>query len=160
MLELSEGDRVNTDGSEALHIISNRRRKALLEYLIRNNGSVHIKDAVEYILTLEGSDSTSRTRKSVYVSLLQTHLPKLERAKLISFSKSTSQIILLEIPEDMKVYLEAVKKGDISWSRYYFILSAVALGGSAYTMNLWALIISAVFFASSALNIYSQKIKI
>ncbi len=147
-------------GSRTLHIISNSRRRALLEYLIDNEGKVHIKDAVNHILTLEGSENNSRARKSVYVSLLQTHLPTLERARLVSFSRSTSQIALMTIPEDMKVYLEPVKEGDISWSRYYFLLSIMALSGSAYINDIWAVVMSSVFLTSSLFNIYYQKIKI
>ncbi len=67
-------------------ILGNKRRMLLIEFLQRKNGSAELRDVVEYIAEREGN-TDRKHRKSVYVSLMQTHLPKLEREGIVTFSR-------------------------------------------------------------------------
>ncbi len=104
-------------------ILGNNRRMLLIEFLQRKNGSAELRDVVEYIAEKEGN-TDRKHRKSVYVSLMQTHLPKLEReGGIVTFRRGT--ITLLKVPNNVTLYMEVVQKNDISWSVFYAGLSVI-----------------------------------
>ncbi len=140
--------------------MQNARRRWLLEYLVSNGGEAELNEVISHILMLEGKDESSRTRKSVYVSLLQTHLPKLEREQIVKYERSESKIVLINLPDDVKMYFETVGKWDIPWSKYYFFLSIVALFFSIYSFSIIGTAVSATFLTSSLVHIFTSKIKI
>jgi len=112
-------------------ILGNDRRMLMIEFLQKSNGHADLREVVEYIAEREGA-TDRRHRKSVYVSLIQTHIPKLQREGVVSFEHGV--VTLLEIPEDVTVYMELVNKHDISWSVFYmgssimFIIAGLYLG--------------------------------
>ncbi len=138
-------------------IVSNRRRRLLLKYLLENNGSAQLEDVISYICETEG-DPECRNRKSVYISLKQTHIPKLEKARIVVYDKRSNKLYLEEsYKKDVKMYVEFVEGIDISWGKYYFGLASIALVASAYVMDLWGVVISSLFLVSSGLNLVKEK---
>ncbi len=121
----------------ATTILGNDRRMLMIEFLQRREGRAELRDLVEFIAEREG-DTDRRHRKSVYVSLVQTHIPKLEREGVVSFNRGV--VTLLKIPEDVTVYMEVVNRHDISWSAFYtgtsliFIAAGLLLGNPHLTM--------------------------
>lgn len=109
-------------------ILGNERRMLLIEFLQMRNGSAELRDIVEYIAEKEGN-TDRKHRKSVYVSLMQTHIPKLEREGILTFERGV--ITLLQVPDNVTLYMEVVQKNDISWSVFYagisFIFAITAL---------------------------------
>ncbi|MDK2913725.1 MAG: hypothetical protein PWQ79_640 [Thermococcaceae archaeon] len=105
-------------------ILGNDRRMFLIEYLKERNGKSELRDVVEYIVEREG-DPSRKHRKSVYVSLVQTHIPKLEREGIVKFERGV--VTLLEVPDDVTVYMEVVKHHDIRWSTFYILTSLMFL---------------------------------
>ena len=65
-------------------ILGNSRRMLMIKYLRMSKGKAELRDMVEYIAENEGN-TDRKHRKSVYVSLVQTHIPKLEREGVIRF---------------------------------------------------------------------------
>jgi hypothetical protein len=55
------------------------------------------------------------------------------------------------------MYVEFVEGVDISWSKYYIGLAGVAMAGSVYLMDFWALTVSFLFLVSASLNIAKQR---
>ncbi len=138
-------------------LVSNKRRRLLLKYLIENDDSADLEDVIKYICRVEG-DPECRNRKSVYISLKQTHIPKLEKANIIVYNRRENKLILEEsIKKDVKMYIEFVEGVDISWSKYYFGLSFAALVLSFITMNSIGLLISSLFLISSSINIAKER---
>ncbi|AEA47431.1 DUF7344 domain-containing protein [Archaeoglobus veneficus] len=138
-------------------LISNTRRRLLLKHLVERGGESSLEDAVSYICVNEGDDEC-RNRKSVYISLKQTHIPKLEKARILTFDKHTNTLRLEErYMKDVKMYVEFVEGSDISWSKYYLGLAGMTTLASLYIFDLWAIIISLVFLMSSAVNIARQN---
>jgi hypothetical protein len=113
-------------------ILGNKRRMLLIEFLQRRNGSAELRDIVEYIAEMEGN-TDRRHRKSVYVSLIQTHIPKLEREGVLTFNRGT--ITLLKVPDNVTLYMEVVQKNDISWSMFYAGLSVIFLVVGLWVKN-------------------------
>ncbi|MFN3384724.1 MAG: hypothetical protein ACK401_07500 [Archaeoglobaceae archaeon] len=136
------------------------RRKCILEQLLENGGEASVDEIISGILSLENKEVNYKSRKSVYVSLMQTHLPRLEKEGIVRYDKRLGKIILINLPDDLKMYVETVKKFDIPWSVYYLSLSILMLF-LGFIFNSFGLIVaSAIFGCSSAINVLTQKIKI
>ncbi|WP_297063827.1 hypothetical protein [Thermococcus sp.] len=123
-------------------ILGNSRRMLMIEYLQKSEGRAELRDMVEYIAESEGN-TDRKHRKSVYVSLIQTHIPKLEREGVITFRQGV--VTLVKVPEDVTVYMETVKKNDISWSSFYVGLSLIFLVTALYLENLHLVFASLVY---------------
>ncbi|ASJ01220.1 DUF7344 domain-containing protein [Thermococcus gorgonarius] len=109
-------------------ILGNERRMLLIKFLQMRNGRAELREVVEYIAEKEGN-TDRKHRKSVYVSLMQTHIPKLEREGVLTFERGV--ITLLRVPDNVTLYMEVVGRNDISWSTFYagisFIFALTAL---------------------------------
>lgn len=70
-------------------VLSNYRRRFILDYLAGNPGPVSLRTLSEELAAWENESDTnsitSNQRKRAYVSLRQTHLPKLQEMGIISF---------------------------------------------------------------------------
>ncbi|MDO9517733.1 MAG: hypothetical protein Q7J10_06740 [Methanosarcinaceae archaeon] len=149
--------------SDIFSVLQNDRRRCVLE-LLNSDGSQSLRTMSEAIACMESgtAEPMSSVRKSIYVSLLQTHLPKMESLGILTFDKFEDKVELMPAAADMKVYLETVEEGNIPWSHYYMGLSLFAiLGSGAVSFELitwltgmqWALFISFVFLASSIMHV-------
>jgi len=123
-------------------ILGNSRRMLLIEYLRSCEGRAELRDVVEFIAENEGN-TDRKHRKSVYVSLVQTHIPKLEREGVITFKHGV--ITLVKVPDDVTVYMETVKKNDISWSSFYIGLSVMFFITALYLNNIHLALASLVY---------------
>ncbi|WP_148882843.1 DUF7344 domain-containing protein [Thermococcus aciditolerans] len=130
-------------------ILGNDRRMLMIEFLQGRDGHAELRDIVEYIAEKEG-DTDRRHRKSVYVSLVQTHIPKLEREGVIAFNHGV--VTLLKIPDDVTVYMEVVNKHDISWSAFYMGTSLIFIAAGWYLENLPLLLAAIVYLAISVVH--------
>ncbi|NJE42843.1 hypothetical protein [Thermococcus sp. GR6] len=135
-------------------ILGNDRRMLLIEFLQRQGGKAELRDLVEYIAEKEG-DTDRRHRKSVYVSLVQTHLPKLERDGVVTFDRGV--ITLLKIPDNVTVYMELIKKNDISWSTFYMGASIIFIITGWYLSSIPLLLAALVYLGMSI--VHRGKIK-
>lgn len=139
-------------------IVQNSRRRALLKILRDLGGESCLREIVRRIAENEGDlDSDKRLLKSVHVSLLQTHLPKMESAGLIQYDRVTSTVHLLELPSEFRYYLEIVEKHDIPWSLYYLILSGLGVGFSMFLGNFLAIVLSLCFLTAALVHTYQTR---
>jgi hypothetical protein len=145
--------------SDIFGVLQNDRRRHILE-ILRSQGSQSVRSLSEEIARLESETDEPKTsvRKSIYVSLLQTHIPKMEGLEILKYDREHDAVELLPAAHNFDVYMETVKKGDIPWSQFYFGLSIFAILGSGIvysgmikwvTSPQWMLFISGIFFASS-----------
>ncbi|HDZ36433.1 MAG TPA: hypothetical protein ENH81_05950 [Thermococcus sp.] len=130
-------------------ILGNDRRMLMIEFLQERNGHAELRDIVEYIAEKEG-DTARKHRKSVYVSLMQTHIPRLEREGVVAFNHGV--VTLLKIPDDVTVYIEVVNKHDISWSAFYIGTSLVFMAAGGYLKNLPLLLVAMVYLVVSMVH--------
>ncbi|HII92364.1 MAG TPA: DUF308 domain-containing protein [Methanosarcina sp.] len=149
--------------SDIFGVLQNDRRRYILEFL-RTQGSQSIRSLSEEIARVESKteEPKSNVRKSVYISLLQTHIPKMESLGIIAYNREQDTVELLPASRDFDVYMETVKKGDIPWSHFYLGLSALAIVGSVTIFTgfiqwisslQWMLFTSITFFVSSAAHL-------
>lgn len=142
-------------------ILQNSRRMMIIKVLLQLGGTACLREVVRRIATLENGDTPSRRlRKSVYTSILQNHLPKMEMAGLIEYERETDVLHLMDLPRSYRYYIEAVEKRDLPWCLYYLALSAVGIFSgllfAAYT-DFWAgslltIILSSLLFVSAVFH--------
>jgi DNA-binding transcriptional ArsR family regulator len=116
-------------------LLSNPRRRFILKHLNGIEGSVKLQELAAEVAAWENETDpealTDKQRKRLYVSLYQTHIPKLEEAGIVEYDGDTGDIRLTDRGSDLNRYLDgdAAEAGDDRrWGRYYL---AVALGSAA-----------------------------
>lgn len=150
--------------SDIFRILQNDRRRSVLE-ILREQGSQSVRSLSEEIARLESGtdDPESNLRKSIYVSLIQTHIPKMEKLGVITHDRKQDKVELLPIAHDFDIYMETVEKGDIPWSHFYLGLSILSVVGSVtiyiglfkwVTSSKWMLFTDMLFFFSSIAHMH------
>lgn len=126
--------------AEAFDLLSNARRRGVIQFLRQAEDEVVSVDAViDAVVSWEHDDEpvaiTEQQRASVYSSLVQTHLPRLEAAGVIEFDADAGEVRPTEIAREVELYLEYSPRADIPWAEFYLGLAAV---GAALLSVVWA----------------------
>ncbi|MEF8801097.1 MAG: hypothetical protein V5A56_08695 [Halolamina sp.] len=155
--------------TEAFDILSNVRRRHALHYLLSHKDGTNIGELSRQLAAWENGESleqvTADERRRVYVSLHQTHLPRMDEAGILHYENSRDTIELTERGESLQVYMEVVQDNDIPWSEFYLGLSgisaalvaAVWFGVPSFSLLpdlTWGAIIVTMFTITSAVNVY------
>ena len=137
---------------DAFNILSNSRRRYILYYLYTRSEPATIDElagqiaAWENEIPIEELDDTARRR--VYVSLYQTHLPKLDDFGIADYDRDDGTVTLTDRAGEIVRYLPVEERETRDFTWYYIGLSAVAvvlLG--AVAVNLLAPGVAAVLIA-------------
>jgi hypothetical protein len=117
----------------AFDILSSPRRRYVLYYLRQTDEPVDLTNLAEHVAAWENEtdpDSlTDQQRKRVYVSLYQTHIPKLDDAGVVSYDGDAGTVELAPGATRIDEYLTQSENGP-PWQAIYFaevIVGAVAL---------------------------------
>jgi len=110
-------------------ILRNGRRRKVLKQLQRRVEPVSLRELSEKIATLETGETPPprNVRQSVYNSLHQTHLPKLDDLGVIDYDKDRKTVSLCEPARQVDLYMEVVTPYGITWAGYYRTLGVLAL---------------------------------
>jgi DNA-binding transcriptional ArsR family regulator len=162
--------RTTIEPEEVHEILRNRRRRRVIEHLGEHYEPVSLRDLSERIAEFESGESPAPRdlRESVYNSLRQTHLPKLDDKGIIEYDEDRKTVKLEESASDVQVYMEVVNRYGMSWADYYRTLGVVALclvvtsGAnvavfSAIPPLAWATVFLAVFAGSAAFQLWSRR---
>lgn len=107
-------------------ILSSPRRRYVLFYLKNRQQPVELTELAEELAAWENDitvdELSSQARKRVYVSLYQTHVPKLEEAGLIEYDADTGHLVLAEDTSELAPYLGEETR-DRPWYLYYLALA-------------------------------------
>jgi len=151
-------------------ILANERRRHALEQLQSTGGTVSVNELSTDVAGYETGENPppKRTRESVYTSLVQTHLPKLEAAGVITYDRECQTIELSRRARDMRLYTEILAPGGATWSEVYSVLSVVSLLFvlaalldaplvSAVDPVLWTSIGLGLFAAATAAQLWANR---
>lgn len=111
-------------------ILSNSRRRRLLYYLEKRDGSAELRELARLIATAESDSDTeevpSDAIRRVYISLYQLHVPNLQEFGLVEYDEDTTLVSMTERVDEM---FELFVMKTSPWPRYYV---AIALGGAIF----------------------------
>ncbi len=153
-------------------VLSNRRRRFVLHYILQNGEETTIRKLTEQIAAWESSTDTeyvdSAARKRVYTALQQNHLPKMDEAGIINFQKDRGVIERTDAADKLDVYIEVAYGRQIPWSEYYFALSVgcFLLVGIAWAVGFpftlmpplgWMVFVTTIFALSSLGHFYENR---
>lgn len=137
---MSASETVALDSDQIFEILSSRRRRMVLYYLRRHGGSATMNDLAEQIAAWENDLSidelTSQQRKRVYVSLYQTHLPKLADSNLIDYDADEGDVQLNDRASDIDSFLTTDTTAEYAWRPHY--LRLLVLGGTLMALAVLA----------------------
>jgi len=110
-------------------VLGNDRRRLTIEALREGAGTVELGDLAEAVAAREsGSDpAPTSKRQSVYVSLHQTHLPKLDSLGVVEYDTDRRDVRLLDRVEELEVYMEVVPEYGLSWGEFYLSWGVLGL---------------------------------
>ena len=164
------GEQGSLDESDIHDVLRNDRRRLTIERLREAEGSVSVRELSEAVATREtGEDPAPRNkRQSVYVSLHQTHLPKLDGLGIVEYDADAKTVRLTDRIEEVEVYMEVVPRHGLSWGEYYLALAVLGLlttAGVAVDVPGVSVmrpgVVAAVFFfavaVSATYHVYSQQ---
>ncbi|MDR5671568.1 putative trancriptional regulator, ArsR family [Halalkaliarchaeum sp. AArc-CO] len=110
-------------------ILSNPRRTRALRHLYLAGGSITVNELSHLIAEHETGESPppKNVRESVYISLHQTHLPKLHDLEVVEYDRETKEIHLKQNARNVDLYMEVVTRHGITWSEFYQGLGILSL---------------------------------
>ena len=110
-------------------LLRNERRRQVIKQLQDTVGKTTLRDLAESIAERETGESPppKNIRDSVYNSLHQTHLPKLDNRGIVEYESNRKTIRLTENARSVDVYMEVVTPYGITWSEYYSMLGTLSL---------------------------------
>lgn len=111
---MTEGDGGTATPGEALEpteihdVLRNERRRLVLEQLLDTDTDESVRNLAEHIASIEAGESPPprNVRQSVYVSLHQTHLPKLDELGIVAYDSDTKAVRLNGHAGEVAVYLD------------------------------------------------------
>jgi len=134
-------------------VLGNERRMMIIEYLMKSDTkTAKISDLVDYICQKEGNES-KRHRKSVYVSLIQTHIPRLKREGFITTERD--EIYLKNVPSDVEKYISSEEV--ILWPHIYVTVSFLFLLASLVLNNGLGVVMSLVLLGLAIFQWVTKK---
>lgn len=128
--ENRRGDVPNPTAKEdvVFDLLKNDRRRMVMSLLSEQAGSVTIGDIARTIAADEADETPApeKVYKSVYVSLQQTHLPKLAENGVVEYNRSTGTVAPGPNLEEVLVYVEPSSVRDV-WQSEELVLGLVGL---------------------------------
>lgn len=128
-----------TRESDVFDVLRNVRRRYVIYYLKARGGRIEVDELVEQIANWEnvppGDDERPGRRRSVRNSLIQTHLPKLDRHGYVEFDEEARTVRPTSRVETVEIYPHSQT---VEWSRYFMFLSGVTL--LVFTLELFSIV--------------------
>jgi len=113
-------------------LLSNSRRRFVLHYLKQADDPVRLSELAAEIAAIENEvpvdELTSQQRKRTYVSLYQTHIPKLQDAGAVSYDAETGMVRLAAGAGEIGEYFQQ-QRTSRQWQYYYLLLA-----GAGFTL--------------------------
>jgi hypothetical protein len=112
-------------------ILANPRRRGTIRHLTETAGgrTVSLRDLATAIAAEEtGQSPPPRScRESVYNSLHQTHLPKLDELGIVEYDRKARAVSVRDSAREIDRYMELLTPYGFTWGEYYRTLGIVSL---------------------------------
>lgn len=110
-------------------VLRNERRTLVLEHLQQTRTPVPLRELSEQLAALETGETPPprNIRESVYNSLHQTHLPKLDDLGIVEYQVDRKLVGQADGFRQVTLYMEVVTADDVTWATYYLTVGVMAL---------------------------------
>jgi DNA-binding transcriptional ArsR family regulator len=149
-------------------LLANARRRRSLSYLAEHKRTT-VRELADAVAAAECTDEpTDATRSAVYVSLRQSHLPRLAEAGLVDFDSETNEVTVRSRARGATLYLELVTSYGLTWGEWYQYIGVAGLlcvlgsslslpGVSLVPTTLWATAGLAAFAVTGASQLLADR---
>lgn len=128
---MSTTDTDTLSRDEVYDILSNARRRFVIYFLRGRDEPVQLSELSDRVAAWENDvpveELTDQQVKRVYVSLYQTHIPKLEESGIVEYDKDSGVVQLTPQVSDLDAYLPEEDDDGIPWQAIYLGLAVVGL---------------------------------
>ena len=170
-LLMSQNGHESLTQNEAYDLLSNPRRRFVISHLRQHGDPMSVSDLSDAVAAWENDqpveDLTDRQVKRVYVSLYQTHLPKLKEAGLLHYDQETGVVSSTSAVDELDNYMPQSDTADRRWPLVYagiavtaltvYLLVIVAIPGEAGAVTeLFGLLTIGVFAVVAVAHYLSQ----
>jgi len=161
----AEDSEESIEETEIHDVLRNERRRRTIEHLRNESGTITLRELSEAIAAAESGESPPprNLRESVYNSLHQTHLPKLDSLDVVSYDRDRKHVEIDGRARDVDLYMEVVTEYGITWAEYYRSLGVLALFavvasevGVPVLVDAGTLAVTSVFLALIGVSILYQ----
>ncbi|WP_336023527.1 DUF7344 domain-containing protein [Halobellus salinisoli] len=120
----------------AFDLLSNARRRFVLRRLQQQRGGIELSDLAEELAAEENGlappELSAQQRKRTYVSLYQTHIPKLADANVVRYDSETGMVYSTRHVDELAQYFEDERE-PIPWQLIYASVAVVGLAGYLFS---------------------------
>ncbi len=110
-------------------ILSSPRRRYVLYFLRTEPNPIQLTDLAEHVAAWENDTTveelSTQQRKRVYVSLYQTHLPKLADSGLVNYDEESGDVSIAARASEIDPLL-GEQRQEPAWYIYYFGLAVLS----------------------------------
>lgn len=112
-------------------LLSSPRRRFILHYLRSESDSIALTALADEVAAWEYEspidELTDQERKRAYVSLYQTHIPKLADAGIIDYDADSGVVTLTAAASVVDAYLPGKRGPDVPWEFVYPLLTVICI---------------------------------
>ncbi len=131
-----------------LTIVNNQRRRNVLRCLNEADKALSLREIVDRIAVYEKGSK----KNSIYASLLQTHIPLMGRANIVTCDNRHSSIALTQLGKRCEYYMEVIDNDEIPWHLYYLTLSVFAMFLIPFARTYAYMVVTVSFFISAVFH--------
>lgn len=115
------------------HLLQNERRRRALRCIADRDAPIDTRTLLEQVAAREYGlaveDLTSDQRQRVYISLYQSHLPKLDEHAIVDYDQSSGVVTPTPLTDALVAYLSVGVDGRTEqdrWTTHYLVLSVTS----------------------------------
>lgn len=101
-------------------LLGNKRRRASLKEIMANEGETPVSELAQEVSEeiAEGSTQPEDLQRSVYISLCQSHLPKLDGAGIVEYDSESKTVSRGPLFDQIRPYIETRTSNRQTWVIY------------------------------------------
>ena len=139
---------------EVFEVLSSSRRRLILYHLHRRGGRADLRTLARDTATEEVDGPVDDdVVKRFYISLYQTHIPKLEQTELVEYDSDEKSVVLTDRVSDIAHVLNVDLGSDRQWATYYAVIALVGVVIGIGQLLLGISVVSSLVFAGAILSL-------
>ncbi len=139
---------------EVYEVLSSSRRRLILYHLHRRGGRADLRVLARDTAREEvGEPVDNDVVKRFYISLYQTHVPKLEQTGLVEYDGDEKSVVLTDRVDDIARVLNVDVGPDRQWAIYYAALALVGVMIGISQLLLEISVVSSLVYAGAILSL-------